>query len=73
MFLVFASLIAPALASRRLNGKRGLYRGYIVGIIAYAVGLAASGVTDLPPGPTVVCVLGLTAMLGLIAGSKEAK
>lgn len=71
VFLVFASLIAPALASRRLAGNRGLFRGYIAGIIAYAIGLVASSVADLPPGPTVVCVLGLAAMLSLIAGSKE--
>jgi len=72
VFLVFASLIAPALASRRLEGYSGLQRDYLVGISAYAIGLVVSTVVDLPPGPTVVCTLGLAAILGLVALPKNA-
>ena len=66
VFLVFASLIAPALASRHLPGLAGVWRGYLVGFFAYALGLAVSSVVDLPPGPTVVCFLGGAAVLGLL-------
>lgn len=66
VFLVFASLIAPALASRHLPGRAGVSRGYWVGFVAYALGLAASSVVDLPPGPMVVCFLGGAAVSGLL-------
>ena len=53
VFLVFASLIMPALAARRLSGA------YAVGIAGYALGLGASLALDLPTGAAVVCALAL--------------
>ena len=57
IYLVFASLIVPALAVRHLPPKQGVIFGYVLGALAYAVGLALSALYDLPSGPVVVCSL----------------
>lgn len=57
VYLVFASLIVPALASRRLAV------GYALGGAGYALGLAGSAIWDLPAGPLIVCVLVGLALL----------
>jgi zinc/manganese transport system permease protein len=62
VYLVFTSLIVPALATYRLDSKRQLAVGYGLGLVSYAVGLAVSTVTDLPSSPVVVWVM---AILGL--------
>jgi zinc/manganese transport system permease protein len=69
VYLVFASLIVPALATRALPGWRGLVAGWGLGATGYAVGLVGSALFDLPTGPLVVwalAVLGaiMAAMLG---------
>ena len=56
VYLVFASLILPALAVSRLRG-RWLAAGYALGVLAYAAGLLLSLATDLPAAPTIVCLL----------------
>ena len=56
VYLVFASLILPALAVSRLGGRR-LAGGYALGVLAYAAGLLLSLATDLPAAPTIVCLL----------------
>lgn len=56
VYLVFASLILPALAVSRLRGRR-LAAGYALGVLAYAAGLLLSLATDLPAAPTIVCLL----------------
>ena len=57
VYLVFASLIIPALASRFHIARRRLVIGYSVGVLGYAVGLALSAVLDLPSGAVVVWTL----------------
>jgi zinc/manganese transport system permease protein len=57
IYLVFATLIVPALATLRLRGGRRLTACYLLGVLGYAVGLALSAITDLPTGPLVVCTL----------------
>ncbi|MBI3574623.1 MAG: metal ABC transporter permease, partial [Gammaproteobacteria bacterium] len=57
VYLVFASLIIPALASRFHVARRRLVIGYSVGVLGYAVGLALSAVLDLPSGAVVVWAL----------------
>lgn len=64
VYLVFSSLIIPALAVRWLPG-RPLVAAYGLGAAGYAVGLSISGVFDLPTGAVIVCAL---AALGLLAG-----
>jgi zinc/manganese transport system permease protein len=62
VYLVFASLIIPALAGRFHPARRQLAVGYGVGVLGYALGLALSAVFDLPSGAVVVWTLALTAM-----------
>jgi zinc/manganese transport system permease protein len=57
VYLVFASLIVPALATVGLNGKRQLTTAYIIGIAGYVSGLALSAVFDLPSGALIVWTL----------------
>lgn len=63
VFLVFASLIVPALTVRRMPGIAGLFAGWGIGVVGYASGLALSAVLDLPSGATVVCTLAGVAVL----------
>jgi len=60
IYLVFASLIVPALVS----GER-LARGLVIGAAGYAIGLIASGLFDLPSGAAIV--LALVVVAGLAA------
>lgn len=72
VYLVFASLIIPALATRALDGWRGVRAGWALGAAAYAVGLAASAVFDLPTGALIVWALAvLGAMLGAMLGLRR--
>lgn len=66
VYLVFASLIIPALAVRRANGN-GMWWAYAVGAVAYALGLVASALYDLPAGATVVWALAISAITAAIA------
>ena len=67
VFLVFASLILPALATHGLSERRGLALGYGVSAVGYAFGLWLSVPLDLPAGPLIVCVLASLALLtGLV-------
>lgn len=66
IYLVFATLILPALATTGMP-RRGLALGYAIGAAGYALGLWASVPLDLPSGPLVVCVLaGLTLIVALM-------
>ncbi len=65
VYLVFSSLIIPALASTGLARRRRLFFGYGIGAVGYALGLAASALFDLPSGAVVVWALALCAIAGL--------
>jgi zinc/manganese transport system permease protein len=65
VYLVFSSLIIPALATRRLSGARRQWTAYALGAVGYALGLALSAVLDLPSGAVVVCTL--AACAGMVA------
>jgi zinc/manganese transport system permease protein len=63
LYLVFATLIIPALATRGF-GRRRLAACYALGAAGYALGLALSLLGDLPAGPLIVCALaGLGAIV----------
>ena len=65
IYLVFATLIIPALATRTLRRRR-LAAAYALAAAAYVLGLALSLFSDLPAGPLLVCVLavfGIALML----------
>jgi zinc/manganese transport system permease protein len=63
VYLVFASLILPALAVRGLPQRTGVLAGWGLGALAYAGGLAASAAYDWPAGPAIVIALALVALL----------
>lgn len=64
VYLVFASLILPALAVRRLTGGTALWTGFALGAAGYAAGLAVSAKWDWPSGPAVVLLLAGFAVVG---------
>jgi zinc/manganese transport system permease protein len=61
IYLVFATLIVPALATRRMSRGR-LAVCYLLGAIAYVTGLALSAISDLPAGPAIVCTIAVLGM-----------
>jgi len=65
VYLVFASLILPALATRRLDGKARLVAGYLVGAISYLAGIVTSSAFDLPTGAVIVWTM---AAVSVVAG-----
>ena len=56
LYLVFASLIVPPLATRRLVRGR-LAIAWAIGVAGYGVGLVVSTMADLPSGPVIVWTL----------------
>ncbi len=70
LYLVFATLIVPALAARRAK-RTGMAAGYLVGAAGYALGLGLSLVTDLPAGPFVVCAMTAAALVFFVATPGE--
>src|SRR3989344_5723466 len=73
VYLVFASLIIPALASRFHPVRRQLAIGYSVGVLGYALGLTLSAVFDLPSGAVVVWALAVCGIALAWGRSKVAK
>ncbi len=69
VYLVFASLIIPALASYRLSGIRKFVVAYGVGVLGFAAGLILSALLDLPTGPLIVWCLAATAILSVVSAS----
>jgi zinc/manganese transport system permease protein len=64
IYLVFASLILPALASRHIiNVKNRLFIAYMIGLGAYLLGLIASLIFDLPTGAITVWTLLLMVLI----------
>src|SRR5213593_2211943 len=61
LYLVFATLIVPPLATRQMKRNR-LPAAWGVGIAGYAAGLLLSTSLDLPSGPVIVWVLVVLAL-----------
>lgn len=64
VYLVFASLIVPALATAGMHGRARLVAAYAIGALGYLGGLVLSAVLDLPSGALIVWTL---AGFGLLA------
>ena len=62
LYLVFASLVVPALATYYASRGRHL-KAYTVSLLGYAFGLLASLWLDLPSGAMIVCAMALVALL----------
>jgi zinc/manganese transport system permease protein len=61
LYLVFTTLIVPALATHRVQRAR-LAVCYALGACGYALGLLASAVLDLPSGAVIVWTMALLAV-----------
>jgi zinc/manganese transport system permease protein len=72
VLLVFASLIAPAVATRGLPEQQRLPRAFAVGALGYGLGLSISLAADLPAGAAAVCTLVLLAAGGLFLWRRPA-
>lgn len=66
VYLVFATLIIPALSSDKICGFRRVITAAITGVFGYGLGLLGSLLIDLPSGP---CIVWSQLLLGsLVAG-----
>jgi zinc/manganese transport system permease protein len=63
VYLVFASLIVPALATVAMKGRGRLGLAYGIGVAGYVLGLVLSAVLDLPSGAMIVWTLAAVALL----------
>ena len=75
VYLVFASLIVPALATTGAEGTRRLVWAYATGAAGYVSGLVLSAIFDLPSGAMIVWTLaacGIIARVLLAAGGTRA-
>jgi zinc/manganese transport system permease protein len=72
VYLVFTTLIVPAVATYRHAPSRQLALGYGLGFASYALGLAASVVTDLPSSAVIVWAMAAVAIaVHLTARARE--
>ena len=58
VYLVFASLIVPALATYRIQQRRMLV-AFVIGIVGYTAGLLLSAWFDLPSGAAVIWTMAI--------------
>lgn len=63
VYLVFASLIVPALATAGMRGRSRMVAAYVIGALGYVLGLGLSAVLDLPSGAMIVWTLAGCALL----------
>ncbi len=70
LYLVFTTLIVPALATRRLAQQR-LAVGYALGAAGYALGLVVSAWSDWPSGPAIVWVMTALAVIVFAFGPRR--
>lgn len=69
VYLVFASLIIPAVATLRL--KKPLLAAYLLGFIAYCIGLLLSAFLDLPSGAMIAWCLAVLGVIFYLCCRKE--
>jgi zinc/manganese transport system permease protein len=72
IYLVFASLIIPALAAVGLKRGNRLVAGYLVGGTSYLIGILLSVMFDLPTGAVIVWSMAAIALLaGFVISDKR--
>ncbi|MGD9599376.1 MAG: metal ABC transporter permease [Steroidobacteraceae bacterium] len=67
VYLVFTTLIVPAVATYRLGARRQLVPGYAVACVSYVAGLAISVMTDLPSSAVIVWTMAALALVTHLA------
>ncbi len=63
VYLVFSTLILPALALNAYVGRGALAWAYMVGLVGYVFGLWLSASLDLPSGAAIVATLAMSALV----------
>ncbi|QYK04762.1 metal ABC transporter permease [Shewanella zhangzhouensis] len=71
VYLVFSTLILPALAVNKLNCAKALGWAYLVGLCGYLAGLLLSAMFDLPSGAMIVATLALSAMVFRLVSARR--
>jgi zinc/manganese transport system permease protein len=71
IYLVFASLIIPAVATARLRRGNRLFVSYTIGVIGFLAGILLSVVFDLPTGAIIVWTLAAVALLAGLSLSEK--
>jgi zinc/manganese transport system permease protein len=71
VYLVFASLILPALATSRYRGLKRDGIAYGIGALGYALGLVLSALLDLPSGAVIVWMLAASALGWSLAAQRK--
>jgi len=72
LFLVFITLVVPALATYYSRHRRYL-KAYAVGVLGYGIGLLASLWLDLPSGSMIVCaIVASGALVAFLSRSSRA-
>lgn len=66
VYLVFASLIIPALSASVLEGRNRLVAAYGIGAVSFVLGVGVSALLDLPTGAVTVWTM---ALVGVLSGS----
>lgn len=72
LYLVFTTLIVPALATRRLRRYR-IAAAYALGGCGYLLGLVVSALTDSPTGPSIVWMMAALAVPVFCFGTRSAE
>jgi zinc/manganese transport system permease protein len=66
LYLVFTTLVVPALSTYYAKGRR-YAKAYAIGVLGYAVGLFGSLWLDLPSGSMIVCaIVAAGALVGFL-------
>ena len=74
VYLVFATLIVPALATVRIpQERRRLRLAVLMAVIAYLTGLIGSALLDLPSGPMIVWMLALSGAVTVAISRQNIK
>jgi zinc/manganese transport system permease protein len=73
VYLVFTTLIVPAIATYRYPAGRQLLIGYGLAAVSYAAGLLVSALTDLPSSPVIVWVMAAIGVLVLLGRPSAVK
>jgi zinc/manganese transport system permease protein len=73
VYLVFTSLIVPAVATHRHPVRRQLAVGYGLAFASYVIGLVSSAVFDLPSSPVIVWAMALIGLLVHFRGREVPK
>lgn len=73
VYLVFSSLIVPALAVYRHAARWRLWLGLAMGVVSYAAGLLCSALFDLPASPMIVWAMALVGIVVHLSGRAAAE